>query len=60
LLAHAIEKAQSTNPELIREQLAKISDFDTVLGKFSFNTNGDAVYQPKVRVVKNGMFQLFE
>lgn len=60
LLAHAIENAQSTNPEDIREQLAKITDFDTVLGKFSFNTNGDAVYQPKILVVKNGMFQPFQ
>ena len=60
LFAHAIENAQSTNPEHIREQLAKITGFDTVLGKFSFNTNGDAVYQPKILIVKNGMFQPFQ
>ncbi len=60
LLAHAVENAQSTNPERIREQLAKIKNFDTVLGQFSFNTNGDAVYQPKILVVKNGMFRPFQ
>ncbi|MDE0682046.1 MAG: ABC transporter substrate-binding protein, partial [Candidatus Poribacteria bacterium] len=59
LLAHAVEQAQSTHPALIQEQLTKITDFDTILGKFSFNTDGDAVYSPKILVVKNGMFQPF-
>ena len=42
------------------DALANITDFDTILGKFSFNAVGDAVYDPVVLIVKNGEFQVFE
>ena len=60
LLAKAIADAQSADPTAIRDALANITDFDTILGKFSFNAVGDAVYDPIVLVVKNGEFQVFE
>ena len=60
ILAKAIADAQSTDPNAIRDALANITDFDTILGKFSFNTVGDAVYDPIVLIVKNGEFQIFE
>ena len=60
ILAAAIEKAQSTDAMAIRDALANISDFDTVLGKFSFDENGDAVYDPIILTVKNGEFEAFE
>ena len=60
ILAEAIEAAQSTDPFAIRDALANIMDFDTVLGEFSFNAVGDAVYDPVVLIVKNGEFQVFE
>ena len=44
ILAEAIAKAPSTDSTAIRDALASIKDFDTILGKFSFNANGDAVY----------------
>ena len=47
-------KAQSTSSASIRDALTRISDFDTVLGQFSFNENGDAGYAPKVLVVQDG------
>ncbi len=31
-----------------------ISDFDAVLGQFSFNESGDADYAPKILMVENG------
>ena len=60
ILAKAIADAQSDDPDAIREALANITDFDTILGKFSFNAVGDAVYDPIVLIVKNGEFQVFE
>ena len=44
----------------IREALADISDLDTVLGQFSFDANGDAMYEPKVLIVNEGKLQAFE
>ena len=60
ILAKAVADAQSTNPAAIRDALANIADLDTILGKFSFNAVGDAVYDPIVLIVKNGQFQVFE
>ncbi len=33
---------------------------DTLLGSFSFDANGDAIYEPKVLIVRNGKLQPFE
>ena len=60
ILAAAMAKAQSTDPAAIRDALASIKDFDTIFGKFSFDTNGDAVYDAKVLIVKDGELVLFE
>ena len=60
ILAKGIADAQSSDPDAIREALANITDFDTILGKFSFNAVGDAVYDPIVLIVENGEFQVFE
>ena len=60
LLAKAIANAQSADATAIRDALADTTDFDTILGKFSFDAVGDAVYDPVVLIVKNGEFQIFE
>lgn len=60
ILAVAIARAQSVNANAIRDALANITDFDTVLGKFSFDPNGEAVYDPIVLTVKDGNFVVFE
>ena len=60
ILAMAIANAQSVNANAIRDVLAKTTDLDTVLGKFSFDPNGEAVYDPIVLTVKNGEFEVFE
>ena len=60
ILAEAISNAQSTDSTAIRDALANITDLDTILGKFSFNAVGDAVYDPIILIVKNGEFQVFE
>ena len=60
ILAEAISNAQSTDSTAIRDAMANLSDFDTVLGKFSFNAVGDTVYDPFMLIVKDGEFHAFE
>jgi len=60
ILAEAIANAQSTDSTAIRDAMANLSDFDTVLGKFSFNAVGDTVYDPIMLIVKDGEFHAFE
>lgn len=60
ILAEAIGEAQSTDATAVRDALANIMDFDTILGQFSFNEVGDAVYDPIVLVVENGELVDFE
>ncbi len=60
ILAVAIGTAHSTEPMAVRDALANISELDTVLGKFSFDADGDAIYAPKVMIVHNGMLQPLE
>ena len=60
VLAEAIVNAPSVDSTAIRDTLANITDFDTVVGKFSFNAVGDAVYEPKILIVKDSELQIFE
>ena len=52
--------AQSADSTAIRDALAEMKDFPTILGNFSFNADGDALYEQIVLVVKDGEFQVFE
>ena len=61
VLAEAIANAQATDSESIRNALADIRDLDTVLGSFSFDAVGDALYDPTIIVVEKGEIKrLFE
>ena len=60
ILANAIAHAQSADSTAIRDVLAQTMDFPTILGNFSFDPNGEAVYDPIVLMVKDGSLQLFE
>ena len=59
ILANAISNAQSMESPAIRDALASTKNVDTVLGKFSFDDVGDAVYNPVILIVKNGKFEEF-
>jgi branched-chain amino acid transport system substrate-binding protein len=59
ILAEAIANAESPDSVGIRDALANISDFDTVLGQFSFNEVGDGAYDPKVLIVRDGRLGAF-
>ena len=60
ILAEALNNAESTDVIAIRDALANIRDLDTILGKFSFDSNGNGVYEPKALIVKDGTLQPFE
>ena len=60
ILAEAINNAEANDSVSIRDALENIMDFDTVFGKFSFNADGDAVYDQKTLFVKDGELQPFE
>ena len=60
IFAEAIADAQSTDPRAIRDALAQIENLDTISGAFSFDANGDAIYDPAVLIVKDGKFEVFE
>ena len=60
ILAEAIKNAQSTEATAVRDALATTMDFPTVMGNFSFDEVGDAVYDPIVLTVENGELVTFE
>ncbi len=60
ILASAIATGQSTDSVAIRDALANTMDMDTILGQFSFDAHGDAVYDPQILIVKDGEFAVFE
>lgn len=60
ILAAAIADAQSTDSAAIRDALANTMNMETILGQFSFDAVGDAVYDPQILIVKNGEFAVFE
>ena len=60
VLANAIANAASTDPAVIREALAATQDFPTILGNFSFDPNGEAIYDPIVLIVTDGELRIFE
>ena len=62
ILANAVVKAQSTDSSMIRDALAMTSHFPTILGPFSFDPNGEAIYEDIetiVLIVKDGKQQDF-
>ena len=60
ILANAIANAASMDSIGIRDALAQTMDFPTILGNFSFDPNGEAMYTPVVLIVKDGQLQAFE
>lgn len=59
ILANAIAQAGSNDPMAIRDALAQTMQFDTVLGPFSFDPNGEAIYEQIVVLqVKEGVLQV--
>ena len=63
VLANAIKTARSSDPIAIRAALAQTKDFSTILGRlgvFSFNPEGDALYDQILVVVRNGELEFLD
>ena len=60
ILTNAIITARSTSSTAIRDALAATQAFPTILGNFSFDPNGEAIYDPIVLRVTDGALHLFE
>lgn len=61
ILANAIAQAGPSDSAAIRDALAATSGLDTVLGAFSFDPDGEAIYdQIVVLEVKDGALQVLE
>ena len=60
LYANAIKVANSADPKAIRDALAKIRDFDTPLGKFSFTEDRNPVHPCAVQIVRDGTFVILD
>ena len=60
ILAEAIANARAMDSESIRDALANIRDLNTVLGEFSFDAVGDALYDPAIIIVEDGELKRFE
>ena len=60
ILAEAIRNAPSTEASAIRDAMVGIRELDTVLGRFSFDADGDAVYDPIVLIVRDRKLEVFE
>ena len=63
VLANAIKTAQSSDPIAIHDALAQTKNFPTNLGRFgsySFNSEGDALYDQILVIVKDGTLEFLE
>ena len=59
VFAEALKHAENTDVQSIRDALARIQNLDTILGKFSFNVDGDGVYEPNILIVRDGVLQSY-
>lgn len=60
ILANAISNATDNSSSAIRDALAQTKDFPTILGNFSFDPNGEALYNPVVLIAKDGVLKVPE
>lgn len=60
IYAEALKKAGKADRESFRNALAETKDFEGILGKFSFDKDGDVIMEPKVVEIKDGKFVEFQ
>lgn len=61
LIMEAIKRAGKVDRETVRAQMAKIKDYQGVIGLVTFNTKGDRVQRDhRISTVKNGRFQAYQ
>lgn len=60
LILDAIERAGSTDPVAIRDEIAKTQGFEGAAGIITLDENGDAVKNAVIKTVKDGEFTYLE
>ena len=60
IMAEGLKNAGEADRDALRDAIAEIKDLEGILGKFSFDEDGDIVMEPTVVTIKDGNFQLFE
>ena len=60
IMAEGLKNAGEADRDALRDAIAEIKDLEGILGKFSFDKDGDIVMEPSVVTIKDGKFQLFE
>lgn len=60
IMAEALKNAGEADRDMLRDSLAEVKDFNGVLGKFSFDKDGDVVMEPTVLVIEDGQFKEFK
>ena len=60
IMAEGLKNAGKADRDALRDAIAEIKDLEGILGKFSFDKDGDIVMEPTVVTIKDGKFQLFE
>jgi branched-chain amino acid transport system substrate-binding protein len=60
IMAEGLKNAGEADRDALRDAIAEIKDLEGILGKFSFDKDGDIVMEPNVVTIKDGKFQLFE
>ena len=56
VLLEALQRTTEYDPNSIRDALSGINNFPTIFGGFSFNGDGDAVYDPAIAIVRDNDF----
>ncbi|MGG0656381.1 ABC transporter substrate-binding protein [Rummeliibacillus pycnus] len=59
IYSDALKRAGKADREAFHKALAETKDFEGILGKFSFDKEGDVVMVPKVVEIKDGKFAEF-
>ena len=60
IMAEGLKNAGVADRDALRDALAEIKDLEGILGKFSFDEDGDVIMEPTVLIIKDGAFQQFE
>lgn len=60
ILAEAIRTAQAADSESIATALLQVNEFPTILGDVSFDSHGNAVYDPVILIVRDSKLEIFD
>lgn len=60
IMAEALKNAGEADRDKLKDALLEIKDLEGILGKFSFDQDGDVVMEPTVLIIDDKKFKIFE